>query len=111
MARDLGDRQVKAEDCQKMAKESYVEYAFCKLPMLREVYEGMNDASLLQKVKAKIDATADLWIKTKTNISNFIQECKHRDAYHARCPQNVPTPPSRMQMQNTWQSPGPINLV
>lgn len=55
-----------------MPKESYAEYLFCKLQKLREVYDRMNDAELLKEVKAKKDATADHWIKAKTNLYNFI---------------------------------------
>lgn len=59
-ARDLGERQVKAEVCRKMQQEPYVEYVFWKLRMWHELYEVMNDAVLLQKVKTKMDVTADL---------------------------------------------------
>lgn len=103
-ARDFGDRQVKDEYFQKILSESYVEYALCKLPMMRRVYEGMNDAALLQKVKTKMDDMVDLWIEAKININYFINKFKDRDAYHAQWQQNNRPATAQRKVQNMWQS-------
>lgn len=103
-ARDLGDPQFKAEDGEKIPQEPYVEYVFCTLRMVPEVYEGMNDAVLLQKVKTKIDTMAYLWIKVKNNITNFIKECKDFNAYHSCWPQNLRLATAQPKGKNMWQS-------
>lgn len=84
-----------------MLQESFVEYAFGKLRLLNDVYKGMNDAAILQKVKTKMDTRANLWIKVKFNITDFIQKCKDLAVYNARWPQNVCLVTARPQCQNT----------
>lgn len=88
-----------------MLQELYIEYAFSRLRVLDEVYNRLNDAKIQQKVKAKMDTTADLWIKAKISISEFIQECKDFDAYNACWPQTIHLRISRPQNRRTTHDP------
>ncbi|KAI5805615.1 hypothetical protein DFH27DRAFT_651949 [Peziza echinospora] len=111
----LSTRQRMADERTKLSSESFATYYFTKLKLLTAAYPECEDVTLISRIRAGFnDSEADLYIRERTSLLRFINECRqydeHLKAHPKRSKFNYPAAPQSNRL-STQKTDAQINCV
>jgi hypothetical protein len=88
---DVGLRQIEAEDRARYPNESYADFAFQKMYLIRRAFPNLASSAVISMVKRKLDLAAVSFCRERNSVDDFVTELMefdHLQTMHA--PQRPP---------------------
>ncbi|KAI5803972.1 hypothetical protein DFH27DRAFT_652196 [Peziza echinospora] len=80
--RPLATRQKMADERHKLPNELFATYFYAKLKLLKAAYPECEDVTHIARIRAGLgDAEADLYIRERSSLIDFANECRQYDEH------------------------------